>query len=71
MLQHPCTHQRWDMNYEQVYELGMEGCIQGKWPRNLHLVAQKFDVPSPGSAFELCLPDSVYPALTDRIMTKT
>ena len=40
------------MNCEQVHELGMEECIQGKWSRNLHLIAQKVAVPSTGGAFE-------------------
>ena len=52
MLQTPCTHQHWDMNCEQEYELGTEECIQGKWPRNLHLIVQKVVVPSTGGAFE-------------------
>lgn len=52
MLQHPCTPQHWDMSDEQVHELGMEGCIPGKWSRKLHLIAQEFAVPSHDSAFE-------------------
>jgi len=40
------------MNCEQEYELGTEECIQGKWPRNLHLIVQKVVVPSTGGAFE-------------------
>jgi len=52
MLQHPCTPQHWDMSYEQVHELGMEGCIPGIWERNLHLIAPEFVVPLPGSTFE-------------------
>lgn len=52
MLQTPCTHQHPDMNCEQAYELGMEECTQGKWPRNLHLIVKKAVVPSTGGAFE-------------------
>ena len=52
MFQHPCTHQHWGMNCEQVHGLYMEGCIQGKWSRNLHQIVQIVAVPLLGEAFE-------------------